>query len=139
MPARRTAEHWVERIRALKATEDLGPKAIRGRLFEEDPEGRLGSPSSEKTIARILKDFGAASEEEKVQYRLFAWPQSMIEEVLPWESSRPLLGLLRYLQTIGAKRPSTRLAKWYWRVHLTAPDAPPSALQHSQSARGLGG
>ncbi len=128
MPRRPTADYWIERIRSLKETEGLGPKAIAARLRGEDPDGSRGRPASEKTIARKLKDFQALTDEERRSYRLFGWPKSMLDGSLPWEASRPLLDLLRHLESTGGKRPSIRLAGWYWRVYNAVPDAGASIL-----------
>jgi hypothetical protein len=123
MPRKPTAEYWVERIRTLNESQGLGPRAISARLREEDPDGARGRPMSEKTIARKLKEFHALPEAERRAYRLFAWPASMLDGSLPWEASGPLLELLRYLESTVGRRPSLRLAVWYWRAYHAVPDA----------------
>lgn len=122
------SEYWVDRIRTLRESEKLAPRAIRRRLAAEDPDGSLHSPSSEKTIARKLREFEALSDEDRRSYRPFSWPASMLEGSLPWEASRPLIGLLRHLEARGGKRPSVRLAGWYWRAYKSVPEAEPHIL-----------
>lgn len=92
-----------------------------GTWLVEEELGRTDSPSK-RSVRRIYQEFMGKPDLERRQYNLFRWPQAMQSEDLPWEATRPLLDLLRYLNDQGLERPTIHLAKWYHRVCLATPD-----------------
>lgn len=71
---------------------------------------------SVSTIGRIKSRATAA---ELQQYEYVRWPETFEAGLLPWEAARTVLDLVR-------RRGATTLgrARWYWQVHLAAPDIP---------------
>jgi hypothetical protein len=78
-----------------------------------------------------------ALQQELAALKRVNYPQSFGTPDLPWESASAVLGYIEihpHLQLqLGVKfgllmdgkpRPTTRAAKWYWRLFLAAPDAP---------------
>lgn len=83
--------------------------------------GEINLPT-ERTIARIKKDFLSKQPQERLPYRYASWPEAMESNALPWESSRALLDLLRFFEESGRGRPIIQVAEWFWRVSLAAPE-----------------
>ena len=46
----------------------------------------------------------------------------MLDRDLPWEASQPCLELLRSYRDNEVGMPTIRLARWFWRITLAAPD-----------------
>ena len=59
-------------------------------------QGLQANLPTERTIARIKKEFLGRKEEERIPYRYFSWPEAMEGGLLPWEASRACLECLRY-------------------------------------------
>ncbi len=105
---------------------DWSALAIQRRLKFEN---RKASP---RTVSRWLTEFRGRTEEEKFEYKVFSWPESMEKGFLPWEAARSLLDLLeRLLHTYKGTAeaaiytlPTNLEARWFWRVTQAAPDAP---------------
>lgn len=83
------------------------------------------------------------TEEEQGQYQFFRWPESMEMGLLPWEASSAALELMEVHRSVdpekrlqeksgrplesrytGWRRPSVRLARWFWHLTQAAPDLP---------------
>ena len=77
---------------------------------------------TERTIARIKKDFLQKPQEERMPWRQTSWPETMELGGLPWEASRAMLDLVKYFHDNGWETPTIRTAQWFWRVALAAPD-----------------
>jgi hypothetical protein len=95
----------------------------------------------ERTVKRRVEDFQKLAPEDRREYARFRWPQTMLDNVLPWEASRSGLDLLRHYdeqdrandawaatQGLGPRvegegwgRPSVRAVRWLWWVRLAAP------------------
>jgi hypothetical protein len=95
----------------------------------------------ERTVKRRVEEFQRLAPKKRSEYGRFQWPQTMLDNVLPWEASRTGLDLLRYyteqdraidawaatqglgprLEGEGWGRPSVREVRWLWRVQLAAP------------------
>ena len=114
----------------------IGPRAIRNRLQEEEVRlQRQGKPTSkppsERTISRITEKQIMRPPPERAQYRFFSWPESMEQNILPWEVSALALEVLYLLDAQKFEgRPPVRLVEWYWRVSQAAPDAHPLTRLH---------
>ena len=119
MPAKKD-RYWVERVLSIKGqNETWGQERIERALDKEAEEKNLtGSPST-ATIGRILRrEWKTLSPEKKAQYRLCYWPESMERGDLPWDASASALELLG----LRSWRHTIRVAKWFWRVSMAAPD-----------------
>ena len=100
------------------------------RISESHPQP-LGKPPKARAVRYSIEKHKLLPPEEQRQYALFHWPGSLGSPDLPWEASAACLELLAYFQQANrwdpahyASRPTIRLAKWFWRVTLAAPDAP---------------
>ena len=91
------------------------------KIKKEDPPTPV---PSDRAIRRIMAEFKAASEEERLPYQVFTWPGSMESGALPWEASRAVLDLLRLRTEKRFGPPLVREAQWFWRITLAIPDAP---------------
>ena len=104
---------------------DWGRRAVRDELKRRAEAWGLKAVDvpSESTLGRIVTEFRRTDPAERRNYQRFRWPESLGADDLPWEASRSLLDLLAYLDAHAKPRPPIRLARWYWRVTLAAPDA----------------
>ncbi|MSQ14884.1 MAG: hypothetical protein EXR50_03370 [Dehalococcoidia bacterium] len=96
----------------------------------EREKAEYHAPPSPRSISRIIKEHQQKPEAQRIQHRLFSWPQSMGTPDLPWEASRAMLELLGLLSQSGHNRPLNRNAKWYWRISQALPAAPPIVRYH---------
>ena len=97
---------------------------IRRRLVNNLKIKKEDSPTpvpSDRAIRRIMAEFKAAPEEERLPYQVFAWPQAMESGALPWEASRAVLDLVRFRIEAGYGPPLIGEAQWFWRVTLAIP------------------
>lgn len=146
MPRPPIDEHWQRRVREIhEAYPKLSSRRIYTRLEEEGQQLQRDDWPSEKSIRNILAAHRNASEQERRQYRQAWWPESFGTPELPWESSRAVLGFVRFCDERQIPHPTVRQAKWYWRLHLAAPGMPmleaaelAGALSGVESARNLG-
>ena len=126
MPQRPIAEHWKRRIGTLVENPPRGERLTDRRIaavLEEEAQrlGRDDSPS-ERSVGRIRKHHERpGAEDERREYRLYRWPNSMEDESLPWEAAAAGLELMR---AYGYKRPLVPLVRWFYRLTLAVPDAP---------------
>lgn len=127
MPRPETDLYWRERIKHLAANNPkMSDRAITEQLDKQaQAEDRSDQPR-ERTVGRIRKAFTTVPEEQRKQYQIARWPDSMISGELPWEASAALLELLGHQRRhLGPRVASPiRLARWFWRVTQAAPDAP---------------
>src|SRR5437867_368314 len=119
MPRPPIARYWIERVRAIVENDPrLGSPRITKRLEQEGAAiGRDDYPS-ERAVSRIKEKHRAAPLEERREYRLCRWPESMERGDLPWEASAAALELVCWLAPLEPL--PIRLVKWYWRVTLAA-------------------
>jgi hypothetical protein len=124
---------WVERIWAICGAppepyaKPPPPSVIREILDNQERErdGLESEPyvPSEKTIQRQVAAFNLLSPEDKAQYRVFRWPESMERGLVPWEASRCLLDLLHFQHKQGRPPVLVSFARWYWRASQAMPGA----------------
>jgi hypothetical protein len=138
---------WRDEIRkTAEANPGIKATAVVRYLSEEIANETLKIPAEvrpnvpeERAVRKILKEYSTLLSEERIPYRYFQWPESMISGALPWEASEALMDLLRYLQeqrderrkkdhdpnTVWADnrpvRPTVSQAWWFWRLTQTAP------------------
>jgi len=137
MPQMPIPEYWKERV-YFHLSEEGGKVTVR-ELFKRlkvEAEGleKTGIPGamklsgeypSERSIARIKNNMWLhMSNLEKNAYRVLRWPESFGTPELPWEASAACLELLAFRDRSGRLRPSARVAKWFYRLTLAAPEAP---------------
>ena len=122
MPRPKTDTYWENRIRTL-AEQGKNPAAIVREFAMEAAEGHGRNDwPSERTIRRICDRHNKSSHEERRQYSLFRWPDSMEAAGLPWEASPSALALLRQLHSDREPRPTVGVVRWFWRVCLATPN-----------------
>ena len=96
MPRAKTGDDWIRAIYEAKGqAPGLGAAAIYSRLKEVAKQGGRDDYPGLRTVGRILQAYNGLPEQERAQYRLFSWPESMELEAgsLPWEAAR--VGLQR--------------------------------------------
>ena len=114
----RTDTFYVNRIAEMTEL-GLKPPAIALNLQSmADRQNWKKPPPSERTVRRIQQEHLGTDTEQRRQYRPFRWPDSVDASEIPWEASPIVLDLLRREDQI----PTVGFVKWYWRVHLAAPD-----------------
>jgi len=118
----RPKEHkYDDRIRELAAAGHRPPAIVKA-LEQEAARLGLNDTPTESTVRRRVKEFAELSPQQKRQYALFRWPDSIENGDLPWEASGLLLDLLGHLDADGVDRPTVREAVWFWRVCLATPN-----------------
>jgi hypothetical protein len=107
---------WEERVKSIKANRPTwgAGRICRQLEIEASAANRVDAPSP-RWVGGYLQ---TQLPEDLREYREFRWPESMERADLPWEASAAALELLGLLQ----ERPTVRLAEWFWRVTLAAPD-----------------
>src|SRR5262249_46541831 len=81
-----------------------------------------GPVPSARAIRRVKTEFESLKAEDMERYKRFLWPESMQRGILPWESSRAALDLLRYYRDRGMHAPLIEEVQTLWHVTLAAPD-----------------
>lgn len=119
MPARIAIEQREKVYMERAANATLGAGRIRKELV--DKYGDTDVPS-ERAIRTIMRDFDGLLDKERGQYRVVRWPETFEYGGLPWESASALSPFLHDYLSRG-RRPLVKLARWFWRVTQTAPDA----------------
>jgi len=104
--------------------------AKRYGIDEKPPATR----TIEKRVAKIKADAAAMAKVEAL--RRVRYPESFGDLDLPWESVPHILDFMTIYPSLqadpnlvdimvdGSYLPTTRAAKWYWRLTLAAPDSP---------------
>jgi hypothetical protein len=128
LPRRPIDAYWSERIRAIAANAPkLGPGPIARTLREDAKAVGRGDAPAERTVSRVLKTFRALPSEDQAPYREFLWPVSMERGDLPWEASKSVFELLRFLNVdiegFPGRRPLVGHVRWFWRVTQAVPTA----------------
>jgi hypothetical protein len=77
---------------------------------------------TERTIARIKKDFVTKQPEERRPFHYFSWPEAMESGAVPWEASAAMLDLLQMFRQKDFDRPMIGTAAWFWRITQARPD-----------------
>lgn len=127
MPAKRLRDPWEEPVRQIVSDHpSWGRREVREALTQHAAERGMSPVDvpSESTVGRIMADFRKAGPAQRRNYERFRWPESLGTDDMPWEAGRALLDLLAYHDAHEMPRPPNRLARWFWRVTLAAPDAP---------------
>lgn len=102
---------------------------IARQLEQEAKEAGRADWPSYRTVARYVKAIAALPPAERRQQQPYRWPAAHEDGTLPWEAAPAALELARYFRQRAPKMaPSTRHAKWFWRLRLAAPTAPVDAL-----------
>jgi len=97
--------------------EGLKPKAITVQLEQNYPE-----PVSLSTVEKWCRNFRDYPTGDALLDSPFNW-EHMDKAEIPWEAGRYLLSVWRQLTEVGQlKPPSFRHMRWWWRVHLAAPN-----------------
>ena len=117
MPRPKIDAYYESKIRHYVEQGKRSPEITQ--LIKE--EGKEDSPS-ESTVRRIYQAHISEPASERIDYRIFQWPDSMQEAGLPWEASRVVLDFIQFLDHNLADQPTIGLVKWYWRVYQGAPD-----------------
>lgn len=143
MPRKPISNAWVARIYQLAAEPmNLNPKEIEQEFAKRYPDGEW---PSRRTIERHVARFRAMDLDKQQEHAEFRWPETMQNEILPWEAAPFALELLRLTTKQGPfepmppgtdltelepesiappERPLVIFVKWYWRVSVARPDAP---------------
>jgi len=111
-----------QRLRAYDLyLQRFGPSQIRKRL--EEDFGELETVVSLRTVKNWIRQFKDIVEADKSLDVPFEWHR-LEEYVLPWEASPYLLKMWAFVQEGGVimPRPTFRQVRWWWRVHLAAPE-----------------
>lgn len=125
MSRKPTDTMWSELIKTFLVNEPkMSDRAVAVKLEETARSLNRDDAPSARTVNRLRKQLNAAPAEIREGYRFVHWPDSMTNGDLPWESSPVIFELLRYLR--GMEKPfecPLRLALWFWRVTVSAPEA----------------
>jgi hypothetical protein len=111
----------------------FGPAAIHKAVVERFEE--TDEPASLRTIKKWVKEFKQLGEEARAKDNPFHWHR-LEEYTLPWEAGAYLVQMWSFVQehgpfpTIpshvemdsGLLTATVRQARWWWQVHLAAPD-----------------
>lgn len=113
--------YWTDFARGLFENEpELNDRQMAERCeLEMAKTGRVGPPA-QRTITKWRHEWKSSNHEERMVYRLFYWPESMVRGLLPWDASQAALEFLK----AADHRPSITTALWFSRVTQAAPDAP---------------
>jgi hypothetical protein len=85
--------------------------------------GRTDVPGA-RTIQRMIHDFRELASEEQSGYAPVSWPDSFEAGLVPWESARDVLDLVRHCAQTGLPSPTVSEARWWWRLRLASPSVP---------------
>jgi hypothetical protein len=147
MVRERLGQYWIDHMYSIFENEpELTDKEVAERLKNMEEELGKDDYPAPRTVNKYRRMYEPKSLREKAAYKLFAWPEEMGSDLLPWEASQAaleLLGILfspeyttypeymrRYLRKVGEfdfppyGRPTILLVHWFWRVTMAAPDMP---------------
>ncbi len=120
----RISHDWIARIYAATSQYPKMPADTLADLLaaQARDEGRDDFPSA-RTVARRQAEFRSLTTEEQEEYRLYFFPETheRAGHDLPWESAAACLDLSDHLAKQYGRRPTVRLAKWFWRVTMARP------------------
>ena len=103
------------------AERGLKPPAITEAIERIAAEMEWGvDPPSLRTVRRIYQAHMGSDDEQRQQFEPFRWPDSVLAAGLPWDASPVVFEVLQDWN----KPPTVGFVKWYWRVHVAAPDLP---------------
>lgn len=124
MPRQRISHDWIARVYAATAQDPKMPADALADLLAAQArnEGRDDFPSA-RTVARRQAEFRNLTAVEQEDYRLYFFPETheRASHDLPWESAAACLDLTEHLAERFGRRPTVRLAKWFWRVTMARP------------------
>lgn len=121
MPRPGPPMEYVKLVHHL-AADGMKPSAISREIADRARrEGWADAPQL-RTVQRLYARWLEFPEEERRLQGRVHWPEAMLLGLLPWEAAPIVLDLLRWRDGLGRGRPSVRLARWFWRVSLAAPD-----------------
>ena len=124
MPAK-IQDHWVDRITFLKSNNtEWGQPRLYNALWAEAAELDRTDVPSQGWIGKWLREeWPKLTDAQRRDYREVHWPETFERGDLPWEASRALLDFFvgrGRPDRIGTERPTTLLARWYWRLYQVA-------------------
>lgn len=129
MPSR-IDPYWEEKVRGIKANNRRWGEPRIWKELQQDERFEKDGPS-QGWVASFLRRI---KDEDLTAYRLVHWPETFERGDLPWEASAATLELLALQDRFaGFGRPTLRLARWFWRVTMAAPDLP--AFMDSEQGR----
>lgn len=123
MPRPKTNAWYAVRVAALAEEGHKPPKIAEFLAEQARAAGRNDSPS-ERTVRRLFDEHNALPEHVRIEQGLLRWPESFAAGRLPWDAARAALELLRFRDQAGFAQPTTRQAKWFWRLRLASPSLP---------------
>ena len=121
MPREKIALRYHEQVARL-AERGLKSPTIEKMIRREAEAAGFDDAPSERSVRRIYNEHVGKSPEDRRQYVTFQWPDFMREAELPWQASEIILDWIRTFDANLVTRPTISRAKWYWRVHIAAPD-----------------
>ena len=114
-------------VAAIKINyENKEPKPSAREIYEEmkpDVERLEREMPSVRSIVSIIAAHRQLSDEKRLPFREFHWPEAMELLFLPWEASRMALDFTRRWQGSRGRPPLLNHVKWYWRLHQALPVA----------------
>jgi len=112
----------TERLTKLKANHE----AWGAPRLTQELEGMYGAKApSRQWVSLWLRDtWGPMSEAKKHLYRYVYWPESFGPKQLSWDAAPAILELLANLHSKGLGRPTLEVARDFWNVTRSIPDAP---------------
>ena len=126
-------KEWRERLAQIfEEHPRWGPVPIEAELLRLYPDRDSWPQDEQPPAGRTISDHKKAHfqqpESERALYRYLRWPETFEAGVLPWEAAAPLMQVLRARLVAGRRHVTVRWGRWYWRLYLAAPDAPPNTL-----------
>ena len=118
-------ENVVAAIKIYYENEE--PKPSARKIHEEmkpEVERCGGEMPSVRSIVNIIRDHRRQSDEQRLAFKEFHWPEAMELKFLPWEASRMALDFGREWESSRGRLPLLNHVKWYWRLHQALPVAP---------------
>ena len=105
-------------INAAKIARDL-------QLSEASaPEKERDGAPSDRWIRLLRAEWDSMPAAKKAEYRSVRWPETFDAGLIPWEAAPSLLA-----EITEAQRLPVIWAQWWWRLRLSAPDAPADAIR----------
>lgn len=115
---------WTDFARGLFENEPrLNDRQVAERCEQMMAKTERLNPPAQRTITKWRHQWRTATVEQRMAYRRFFWPESMVQGLLPWEAGQVTLEALRRGFEHDWFRPTVATMRWLWRVTLAAPDA----------------
>lgn len=111
----------------------LGERPTSTQVIAELDKLGIDVGVTDRQVRRYLDDWWELSEGERNEYRAVRWPDTF-GAILPWESAPVVLPFLARFLARG-RRPTVRVARWYYQVTVSSPSTPDE--DRERWARGL--